>query len=74
MITVYPTSKQQRLKLHKIPFMTYLEPEQKRALSELSARTGVPQARYVRDGISLILRQLAAPIEPSDPQELPAAR
>ncbi len=53
---IQPTSKRQRLKLHKIPVTAYLEPEQLAALRALSLRTHVPQVEYLRQGLNLILK------------------
>lgn len=57
---IAPTTKRQRLKLHKIPVTAYLEPEQARALRALSLRTHVPQVEYLRQGLNLILKAQAA--------------
>jgi hypothetical protein len=56
---IQPTSKRQRLKLHKIPVTAYLEPEQLAALRALSLRTHVPQVEYIRQGLTLILKAQA---------------
>lgn len=53
---ILPTTKRQRLKLHKIPVTAYLEPEQLEALRALSLRTHVPQVEYLRQGLNLILK------------------
>lgn len=76
MSKVRPTTKRQRLKLHKIPFIAYLDPEQKQALVKLSRRTGVPQSHYVRMGIDWILNTQPAQLAPSlqsTPPPLPPA-
>lgn len=39
----------------KIPTTVYITPEQERELKELHAKTKVPIAEYVREGIDLIL-------------------
>lgn len=38
----------------------YLDPEQEEQLQELSKRTRVPMAEYVRDGLSLVLEREAS--------------
>ena len=53
---IKPTTKRQRLKLHKIPVTAYLEPEQAAALRVLSLRTHVAQVEYLRQGLALILK------------------
>lgn len=53
---ILPTTKRQRLKLHKIPVTAYLEPEQLAALRALSLRTHVPQVEYLRQGLNLVLK------------------
>lgn len=53
---IKPTTKRQRLKLHKIPVTAYLEPEQALALRALSLRTHVAQVEYLRQGLTLILK------------------
>lgn len=53
---IQPTTKRQRLKLHKIPVTAYLEPEQAAALRALSLRTHVAQVEYLRQGLNLILK------------------
>lgn len=53
---IKPTTKRQRLKLHKIPVTAYLEPEQANALRALSLRTHVAQVEYLRQGLNLILK------------------
>jgi hypothetical protein len=53
---IKPTTKRQRLKLHKVPVTAYLEPEQLEALRALSLRTHVPQVEYLRQGLNLILK------------------
>lgn len=57
---IKPTTKRQRLKLHKIPVTAYLEPEQAAALRALSLRTHVAQVEYLRQGLNLILKAQAA--------------
>ena len=56
-MNVRPTTQRQRLKLHKIPVIAYLEPEQRSALRELSLRTHVPQQVYLREGLSWVLQK-----------------
>ncbi len=53
---IKPTTKRQRLKLHKVPVTAYLEPEQAAALRALSLRTHVAQVEYLRQGLTLILK------------------
>lgn len=43
----------------KISTTVYLTPEQHARLKQLHARTKVPVAEYIRDGIDLILKQHA---------------
>ena len=43
----------------KVNTTVYLEPEQVERLAELSSRTGVPQAVYVREGLDLVLAKHA---------------
>lgn len=40
----------------KIPTTIYITPEQERELKELHARTKVPVAEYVRQGIDFVLQ------------------
>ena len=56
-ITVKPTTQRQRLKLHKIPFLAYLDPEQREELRDLSLRTHVPQQVYLREGLNWVLQK-----------------
>jgi len=49
------TSASSKLRLVKVPVQAYLEPEQARALKELSVRTRVPQQAYLREGIEHVL-------------------
>ena len=49
------TATQEKLRLKKVPFLAYLEPEQADSLKGLSERTRVPQQAYVREGIDLVL-------------------
>ena len=68
-VIVKPTTQRQRLKLHKIPFLAYLEPEQREELRNLSLRTNVPQQVYIREGLSLVLkRHRAPPAAPPSPE------
>lgn len=41
----------------KVTTTVYIEPEQDELLKALSARTGVPVAMYIRQGIDLVLDQ-----------------
>lgn len=56
-VIVKATTQRQRLKLHKIPFLAYLEPEQRDELRALSQRTNVPQQVYLREGLNLVLKK-----------------
>jgi hypothetical protein len=67
-----PTTKRQRLKLHKIPVMAYLEPEQVAALRALSLRTHVPQQVYLRQGLDLILKAKGANVSSFAAYQLPS--
>lgn len=49
------TGAQKRLRLIKISVQAYLEPEQVKALRELSVRTRVPQQVYIREGVDAVL-------------------
>ncbi len=44
----------------KVTTTVYLEAEQDRLLKALSARTGVPVAVYIRDGVDAVLTENAA--------------
>lgn len=43
----------------KLSTTVYLTPEQDAALKQLNARTRVPVAEYVRQGIDLVLKEYA---------------
>jgi hypothetical protein len=49
------SSASSKLRLIKIPFQAYLEPEQAAELRALSDRTRVPAQVYVREGIDVVL-------------------
>jgi hypothetical protein len=42
-------------RLTKIPVQTYLEPQQVKALKALSDLTRVPQQKYIREGVDMVL-------------------
>jgi predicted DNA-binding protein len=44
-------------RLKKIPHPLYLDVEQSDALNALSAKTGVPKQRYLREGLDLVLKK-----------------
>jgi len=44
-------------RLKKIVISVYVEEEQKAALDKLSARTRVPTATYIREGVDLVLKK-----------------
>ena len=49
------TKAQITLRLKKVPMTVYLDAKQLKDLKALSARTGAPMQKYLRDGLDLVL-------------------
>jgi hypothetical protein len=56
-MTTRNRSRNSRDRLRKVQLSFYVEPDDYRALKEISHRTGIPQQVFMRRGLSMILQR-----------------